>query len=664
MVSPKKKSPNVLLHPVPIEQVRIADAFWSPRQALMARISLPKQHSMLETYHHVDNFRVAAGEKASAFVGMFYYDSDLYKWIEAATYALHLFENKELESQVENVVSIVLKAQQPDGYINTFFTTNFPEQRMKHFYVLHELYCIGHLIEAAVASFELAGKRDLLDAAIKSADFLIKHDPAGQNMSFIPGHQEIELALVRLYRCTGEMKYLDFATTFINKRGKNPRLTRTALENTKAIAMLLKRQDASLGKWEREHGTIERPSTTRTWEAAPISVMDTLRFVASFLNGYFVQQHVPVRDQHEPVGHAVRATYMYAAMADIVAERADPALFAALDNAWHSMVQRRMYLTGGIGSLPMIEGFGRDHELKNEKAYCETCAAIGSFLWSWRMLQLTGAAEHADLMERVLYNAILPGWSIDGTRYRYTNPLASRKGSSRQEWFSCACCPPNIGRIIGSLGQYIASTNGADTVTIHQYIGSEIDVLLAHDATFSLKMTSELPWGNVVKIVMKNPPQAPMKLQLRIPSWAIETTISINDGTPATIEDWDAFHVLERTWKAGDEVTLSFAMTPEYVFPDPRVKDNRGRVAIKRGPLIYCIEGAGNPSYKYDQGEIDITSKLESRLEPGMLGGIAVVEGKMRESTLKGIQKFTAIPYFAWGNREKGPMQVWLKVLN
>ncbi len=664
MVSGWRKPPFAVTWAIPMDHVSVTDPFWSPRQVLMAMTSLPRQYTKLEEYHHVDNFRVAAGEKDSVFVGMFYYDSDLYKWIEAATYALSRFKNEQLATEVERIVSLVVKSQKPDGYINTYFTINFPEERMKHFQVMHEMYCGGHLIEAAVARHELFGKDDLLGCAKRFADFLIAFDPPGTNMSFVPGHQEVELALVRLYRCTGMEKYLDLAARFIDKRGMNPKLTRTAFRNAMGIASLLKRQDANLNTWERVHGEITKPATTRTWEAAPISLLTKLRFAASYMSGRFVQQYAPVRDQHEPVGHAVRAMYMYAAMADLLVERKDLALVTALRELWCRMTQSRMYINGGIGSLPMIEGFGRDHELDNEKAYCETCAAIGSFLWNWRMLQATGDVEHADLMELVLYNAILPCWSIDGTRYRYNNPLASRNGSERREWFSCACCPPNIGRIVSGLGQYIATTDGEASVTISQYIGSSVDVPLADGSYLSFELECGFPWDTKAKITFKEAPGHPIALQLRVPAWSSETSVAINDDEPTLLDDWGFFHSIERTWMPGDAVHVELKAETAFILPDPKVRANQGRVAIKHGPILYCIEHAGNPVYKFDQLGIDITSVLESRMEPGLLGGIAVVEGKMIDSASKEIKKFTAIPYFAWGNREKGPMEVWLKCIH
>nr|MDO8083932.1 glycoside hydrolase family 127 protein [Candidatus Sigynarchaeum springense] len=663
MVSKLEKAPHAEARAIPMDRVSINDAFWSPRQRTMATTSLLQQHAKLEEYHHVDNFRIAAGEIRSAFVGMFYYDSDLYKWIEAATYALYRFKNEALEARVEEIVSLVVKSQQPDGYINTFFTTLFPEQRMRYFYVMHELYCGGHMIEAAVARYELFDKRDLLDCAIKFVNYLLNFDPSGTNKQFMPGHQEIELAFVRLYRCTGEQKYLDLAGRFLDARGHDPRRSRTAMANAKAIAALLKWQSSALKEWERQHGEIRRPATKLILDTAPATFLHRLRFAANYLNGKYLQQHLPIRDQHEPVGHAVRATYMYAAMADMLAERGDASLSAALKDIWLRMTRSRMFVNGGVGALPLVEGFGRDHELDNEHAYCETCAAIGNFLWNWRMLQATGAAEYADLMELVLYNAILPGWSIDGLRYRYTNPLASRNGFPHKEWFDCACCPPNIGRIVCSLGEYIATTDGAATITIGQYIGSQVDVPLADGSRLSFEMASGFPWDTRSTIKIKDAPARPIALRLRVPSWASGASVAINNEPPCAIDDWGCIHQVERAWKASDAVHVEFKASPSFIFPDPRVKANHGRVALRNGPIIYCIERAGNASFVFDRLEVDITCPPRWRMDPSVLGGIGVMECMARTPPSKVMQVVTAIPYFAWGNREKGPMQTWLKCI-
>ncbi len=663
MASKLAKAPHAVTRAIPVDRVAIDDAFWSPRQRTMATASLLQQHAKMEEYHHVDNFRIAAREKESAFIGMFYYDSDAYKWLEAATYALYRFKSEALEAKVEELVSLVVKSQQTDGYINTFFTIVSPEERMKHFYVMHELYCGGHMIEAAVARYELFGRRDLLECAIKFADYLLNFDPSVNNKQFMPGHQEIELALVRLYRCTGEQKYVDLAARFLDARGRDPRRSRTALANTKAIAALLSRLSRALKQWELEHGGIPRPATKVILDTAPASLWHRLRFASSFLSGKYLQQHAPVRDQHEPVGHAVRATYLYSAMADVFAERGDVGILTALRDTWLYMTRSRMYANGGIGALPLVEGFGRDHELDNEHAYCETCAAIGSFLWNWRMLQATGEAEYADLMELVLYNAILPGWSLDGLRYRYTNPLSSRKGFPHQEWFDCACCPSNIGRIVGSLGQFIAATDGASTVTIGQYIGCQIDAPLTDGSRLSFEMASGFPWDTRSTITFKEATDYPIMLQLRVPAWSTGASVAINGEAPDSLDDWGCFHRVERAWKAGDAVHVEFKASPAFIFPDPGVRANRGRVALRNGPIVYCIERAGNPAFDHDRVEIDITTPPRWRLEPGLLGGIGIMECMARGAASRETKVITTIPYFAWGNREKGPMQVWHKCI-
>lgn len=660
MASERPSSPRAISRPVPLQSVRIRDPFWSPRQERMARSSLLQQHAMLEEYHHIDNFRVVAGEKKSTFVGMFYYDSDVYKWVEAATYSLAKFENADLARKIEEIVALIVKSQQTDGYINTLFTTLFPGERMKYFYVMHELYCGGHLIEAAITRYEIFGKKDLLECAIKFADFLIAFDPAGKSKQYMDGHQEIELALIRLCRCTGERKYLDLAMRFLEARGRDPRRTRTALANSFGLASILARQARALVEWERQNGVIPRPATKVALDTADATMLHKLRFAASYLSGKYVQQHLPIREQHVPVGHAVRAMYMYCAMADAAMELGDASLSSTLVEAWQHMVRSRMYVTGGIGSLPLVEGFGNDHELDNEHAYCETCAAIGNFLWNWRMLQLTGRVEHADLMEQVLYNAILPGWSIDGFKYRYTNPLASRKGFPHKDWFNCACCPPNIGRIVGSLGQFISTTSDS-TVSINLYIGCHVDASLGDGTGFEFTIESRFPWAARATISIIKAPDHPVVLQFRVPSWTEEATISIKNETPQVLSDWGVFHRIERTWHEGDAIHVDFKASPAYIFPDPHVKANHGRVAIKQGPIVYCIEHVDNPEYDFDEMAIDITRKLESRFEPDVLGGVVLVTGKIAGHVPGKKEEFTAIPYFAWGNRARGPMQVWLK---
>lgn len=652
------KPEHAAFSPVSLSMIEIDDAFWSPRQLLMST-TLLHQYENFERFCHVDNFRLASGVKQSAFVGMFYYDSDLYKWLEASTYSLYLTNNDALRENVEAIVELVIQAQSADGYINTYFTTNFPDERMKYFYTMHEMYCGGHLIEAAVARYMLEGIDDLLGVARKFADFLITIDPDAKNADFVPGHQEIELALIKLFRCTGDKKYLDLAIQLMDKRGHNPHLTRTALKNAIQLSRLLKRQDRNLSRWEANHGKIETPAIKQMLDTAPASLVDKLRFVASFLSGRYEQQHVPVRDQRESVGHAVRAMYMYSAMTDIYMETGDAPMLAALQTMWKSMTEKRMYITGGVGSLPLIEGFGRDHELDNKKAYCETCAAIGNFLWNWRMLQATGDPRHADLMERILYNAILAGWSLDGTKYRYANPLATSKGLPHQEWYSTACCPPNIGRIVSSLGQYVASTDGTTRLWIHQYIGSKLDIPLENGSRVSLTMGSEFPWLGYSSIKFNNKPPGEFTIELRVPSWAYDVKILINGTEIVKQDNWGIYIPIMHDWILGDEIKIEFSGPPDFILPDPRVKANRGRVAIQRGPIIYAIEAADNSWFRPSNLAINITEQLQALQEPNLLGGITTVSG----TGISGGKRvnFKAIPYYTYGNRALGPMEVWIK---
>jgi len=646
-------------HPIQLDMIKVNDAFWSPRQLLMST-TLLYQYENLERYKHVDNFRIAAGVKESAFVGLFYYDSDVYKWLEASTYSLLVLDNNILRQKVEEIVQLVVQAQSTDGYINTYFATNFPEERMKHFYTMHELYCGGHLIEAAVARYVFEGKDDLLGVARKFADFLITFDPDARNADFVPGHQEIELALVKLFRCTGEKKYLDLAVSLMDKRGHNPHLTRTSLKNAIQLAGLLKRQKKNLARWEDAHGMIDTPAIKQALDAAPASVFDMLRFAGSYTSGRYEQQHVPVRDQREPVGHAVRATYMYSAMTDIYMETGDASLLTALQAIWKSMTEKRMYITGGIGSLPLIEGFGKDHEINNKKAYCETCAAIGNFLWNWRMLQATSDPKHADLMECILYNAILAGWSLDGTKYRYANPLATSNGHPHHEWYSTACCPPNIGRIVNSLGQYVASVDRAEKLWIHQYISSELEIPLVNESRFSLTMSSEFPWFGNANITINNDVPPGFSINLRVPSWAHGVNITINGSEITKRDDWGVYLPVNHEWASGDKIDIKFGMPLDFILPDPRVKANRGRVAIQRGPIIYAVEAADNSWLKFGKLAVDITERLHAMHEPELLGGITTVSGTGTNAGK--VVTFKAIPYYTYGNRVPGPMEVWIKI--
>nr|MDO8119246.1 glycoside hydrolase family 127 protein [Candidatus Sigynarchaeota archaeon] len=612
--------------PIPLKHVRVHDPFWKPRQVLLVSTTLPMQCKKLHDYHHVTNFAVAAGESPLHYHGVFYFDSDLYKWIEATTYALFYYENDALARELESIISLVVKAQQTDGYINTFFTTMFNDERMKYFYAMHELYCGGHLIEAAVARHELTGKDDLLGVARRFVDFLLAFEDARDSPRFVPGHQEIELALIRMYRATGERKYLDLASRFIEKRGKDPRVGRTALANGRALLSLLKRRDLALARYDAEHGVMPKLDLQLASEV-PVTLMDKLRFACLNLNGKYVQQHAPFREQRVPTGHAVRATYWYAAITDLYMETRDASLLSVLESLWDHIVTKRMYITGGIGSVPVIEGWGRDYELNNCKAYCETCAAIGSFFWNWRMLQATGDPKYGDLMETLLYNGILAGWSQDGTRYHYTNPLASKQGMVRKEWFVCPCCPPNIARVVASLGQYVALVDTAGSIYINQYVGSTITIpanARMHDG-LALSIESRFPFeGKVVVTFVSG--SLPASLYLRMPPWAVHPAISAEDRVISlhpTVPR--SFMPIPGPFEPGTSITIDFHPCSRFVRQDPRVKATRGRVAVARGPLVYCTELADNPGFLFDGATIDASRPLVDVYDELLWGGITKI---------------------------------------
>jgi hypothetical protein len=658
---------------VPFTSISIDDAFWSPRQDLLASSTLAQQLEMLETHHHVDNFRIAAGEKDGVFRGWFFYDSDLYKWIEACSYSLHDHPDPALEAQVDDIISLIVKAQQPDGYVNTYFTTLFPKERMKYFYAMHELYNGGHLIEAAVARHVAQRKDDLLDVAKSFADFVVvMNETRHDDPKVVPGHQEIELALVRLAKATGDSKYFDLAKDLIERRGRNPHIGTTALVSGQALLRLSKAHRNALaraGIEEKETGT----NTEELNEVKP-SPKDSLRFASSSLSGKFEQQHAPVREQEEPVGHAVRATYMYCAMADLLLETGEESLRGALERLWTRMVQARMYVTGGIGSVPSYEGFGNDHELPNKTAYAETCAAIGSLLFNWRMFQASGEAKYGDIMELALYNGFLVGWGLDGNSYRYTNPLAADANGTemlscagRKPWFPVACCPTNIGRVIASLGRFVYTWDDSPALWVNQYIGSHLRISSGPLDGLAIDATSGFPWKPTASFAIVSLPAngtGEFSLKLRVPGWARDAHAEINGKHAVLTVSPSSFLDVKGPFSEGDVVSFHCADETVFVPPDPLVKENRGRVAIRKGPVIYCVEGIDNQTdslAELDALAVDLAVPTMFDFNNDLLGGMGTIAGQAFDDNLDQVRPFLAIPYFAWNNRGCWPMQVWCR---
>ncbi|MEM3478864.1 MAG: glycoside hydrolase family 127 protein [Candidatus Bathyarchaeia archaeon] len=609
------RSPYALLRPVPIEKVHLEDAFWAPRLKLVQEVTLPSQYRLLEETGRIFNFRRASGKEKGDFRGLYFNDSDVYKWIEASAFSYAYNPDDRVLSMAMSVIDEVVAAQDESGYINTYFTFERKNDRWRNLRDMHELYCAGHLIQAAIAFYRATGHRKLLDSACKFADHIVDTFGPGKLIG-VCGHPEIEMALVELYRTVGRKDYLDLARFFIDTRGK---------------------------------GTIG---------GSPYHI-----------------DHKPFRDLNEIVGHAVRALYLNCGAADVYAEIGDKSLFNALMRLWHNMVERKMYITGGVGSRYEGEAFGDDYELPNARAYAETCAAIANFMWNWRMLTVTGDGLFADVMELALYNGILSGISLDGKHYFYVNPLADRGRHRRQEWFECACCPPNIARLIASLPGYFYSTSEGG-VWIHLYAKNAAEI--EYEKTrITLTQNTDYPWSGDIEIVVNPEEDIEFSLFVRIPSWCRESQVKVN-GERIEKAFEQGYLKIHRLWRKGDKVRLSLAMPVERIVSHTRVMENNDRVALRRGPIIYCLEGADNKTFDVWDVILPDEAPLTTQYVPNMLGGVVIIRGKalaidaerfgnrlyapktdVKYETRK--VDFTAIPYYAWANREEGPMTVWLR---
>ena len=610
-------SPHAQLRPVPLGNVTLADTFWEPRRRVNREATLPSQFRHLEETDRLNNFRRAAGKLDAPFVGIYFNDSDVYKWLEATAWTLAEGPNPELEAMVDAAITVIADAQRDDGYLNTYFALDRADERWTNF-DLHEMYCAGHLFQAAVAHVRVTGKTSLLDVATRFADHLCDTfgPEAEGKREAVDGHEEVELGLVELYRVTGERRYLEQAQYFVEARGR---------------------------------GLLERPY--------------------GHFNPEYAQDHAPVRELDAVVGHAVRALYYAAGIADVYAETGDAGYLTALERLWDNMTTKRMYVSGGVGSRYEGEAFGKDYELPNERAYTETCAAISSVMWNWRMLALNGDARYSDLLEWTLYNAVLPGLSLDGQYYFYQNPLADDGAHRRQAWFGCACCPPNVARLLASLPSYFYSTS-EDALWVHLYAQGSLETTLENGQRVVLEQTTRYPWDGEVTLNVQA--EGTFTLKLRVPAWAEGAALSVN-GETVDVQA-GSYASLEREWRAEDTVELSLPMPVRYLEAHPHVTENTGRVALARGPLLYCVEGA-DP----DPRDLVMPSdpSLTAEHRPDLLGGVTVLTGQAErlepdawngalyrvvgEAGLTTEVALTAIPYFAWANREPGPMLVWLR---
>lgn len=637
MASTERMTFQHVSHP----RIRFTEGFWAERVDRNRTTTIPAVLHQLQKTGHIDALKLEwrPGDPQKPHI---FWDSDLAKWMEAAAYSLADHPDPDLEAQMDIIIDLMEKAQQPDGYLNTHYIVVEPEKRWTNLRDTHELYCAGHLIEAAVAYDQATGKDKFLRIMRRYADYIAQvFGPGEGQIRGYDGHQEVELALFKLYRHTGDERYLRLSQFFIDERGRQPHFY-----DQEAVA----RGEDPAKFW------------ARTYE--------------------YNQSHKPVREQDKAVGHSVRAVYMYSAMADLALETGDEGLHTALSKLWDNVVNQRMYVTGALGSTRYNEGWTWDYDLPNDTAYAETCAAIGLFLWAHRMLLLDLDSRYSDVMERVLYNGLLSSTNEKGDRFFYVNPLeVDRRGEEekqrwhlftqhRREWYDCACCPPNIARVMASLGGYFYSQGQGDLI-VHHYGGSTAE-LQVDGQPVKLTQETNYPWDGQIKIQIEPQQPAEFTLRLRLPGWCQSASLAVN-GQEAVLEVEKGYARLRRSWQPGDVVALNLAMPVVRVRSNAQVSEDAGKVALARGPVVYCIESADNGS-NLAALCLPRQNELHAEYQPGLLGGVVVIRSNaLREAALEPAALYTtaepvreettltAIPYYAWDNRAEGEMRVWIR---
>jgi DUF1680 family protein len=655
-----------------LKSIEITDAFWLKRFNINNSKAIFYQWNQLEETHNQDNFRILAGKKHGYRQGFFYCDSDLHKWADAAARILTTTENKKLSKTLQDYIDLISEVQESDGYLFTYNQFHFQNDRWVNLQIEHELYCLGHMIEAAVSYMGTNEperyKNKFLGIAKRSADLLVK-DFQNAPPKYTPGHQEIEIALIRLYRLTKEKKYLDLAAHFLRQRGKisffSLRLIRQALSEKKRSKIIKKDMEQNQITNELQMSFFGGEESRQ--KEAPFL---PIRSVFQYLSGRYIQQNQPVQRMKRPFGHSVRWGYLVTAMAMLFQETGDEKLLKALERTWNHLVQKQMFVTGGIGSLGVVEGFGRDFELNNDTCYCETCAAIASILLNWELALITNEAKYSDLLEWQLYNALSVGIGLDGTSYFYRNLLESEGQIQRKKWFATPCCPSNISRIWASIGEYIYSYN-EDGIWIHQYIGSSTAIQRTKESpTINIQMKSEFPWNGRVNLVITVEKPSKFAINIRLPSWSNGLVITI-DGESQKIKlkksvtklsgsglkpEISKFYKISRDWGKETIIYLDFSMPINIHRANPKVKANKHKVALSRGPIAYCFESNDNLALQIPFASIDLNKEITWEFDKSMLEGIVKIYGI--DNTNK---KIIAIPYYSWGNRELSAMQVWIK---
>ncbi|GAB4540233.1 MAG: glycoside hydrolase family 127 protein [Anaerolineae bacterium] len=631
-------SPHSILRTLPFGSVQVRAGFWAERQETNRKVSLKHGYEMLKKAGNFHNLKLAAGTESGHYMGMQFLDEDVYKWLEALAWEMGKATDKELQQMADEVIALVIAAQEPDGYLNSYYQVVEPDRKWTDLDFGHELYCAGHLFQAAVAFKRALDDDRLLQVACRLADHIASVFGPGKKEG-TGGHPEVEMALVELYRSTRNETYLNLAQFFIDQRGK--------------------RRMRGLGANGPEYH----------------------------------QDHVPVREAEEVAGHAVRQMYLATGIVDLYMETGEQALLETARRLWGDMTSTKMYITGGVGSRYDGEAFGEAYELPTDQCYCETCAAIGSLMWSWRLLLLTGESRYADLIERTLYNGILSSPSLDGRHYFYANPLMLRSGrrirlssnfpeeealAGRPEWHSVACCPPNVMRLFSSLEHYFVTAHDTG-LQIHLYASFDANARLPGNQPVALSVETDYPWQGQIQITVRESGVSPWSLSLRLPEWCQSFDLTLNNHRVQQPVVNKGYIVLERSWRPGDSIELNLAMPPFLVAPNPRVDAIRGCLAIQRGPLVYCLEGCDQetPESLLDV-QIDANQHLHAQWRDGLLGGIMTVEAagylsdpehwrgalyqpsaKVPDTTRRPV-RLTAIPYYAWANRGIGSMRVWI----
>lgn len=626
------KSPYAKLHTVPIRAVTIQDGFWATRRQINVTKSIPSMHDLLEANGRMNNFRRLTGKSTAPQTGPVYSDSDVYKWIESVGFALQSDDRPDLRATTEKIIGDVVAVQQPNSYLNTYFVGDRASLSMtpQTQSTGHELYNMGHFLQGAIAYYRATGDRTMLDAGLRFVDnFLLPDFGPAPKRPVISGHPEIEMALIELYRLTGDKRQLDLA------------------------GYILQGDDRI---------DFPRQRTVYLFSGTPFTARTKLE------------------------GHAVRAMYACCGATDYYMETGDPAYWKTLNTLWDDMTSTKMYVTGGVGSRAAGEAFGDAYELPNFRAYGESCAAIGNMMWNWRMLAATGDAKFTDVIERALYNGINSGMSLDGTLYCYRNPLAfdpSTGDKIRNPWYDTTCCPPNLERTFASLPGYFYSTS-KDGLYVHLYDNSELDWHLEDGTPLKVTQKTNYPWDEGVALTVTPASASTFTLFLRIPNWTRRAQASVN-GKPLPDATPGAYLPIRRSWSPGDTVHLQMDMTPQALAANPHVTEDNGRVAVRRGPIVYCLEQLDQPNgVNLSDAALDLNSKSAAEFRPefksDLLGGVMVLHHPGAEydasqvpnalySPYRGAPRqsrpvpLTLIPYYAWANREPSFMEVWTPVI-